>query len=258
MSISKKSSTDNNPPAPFPSTQAPCSIYIRQATLHKRRPPSAPLSTFAPLPMFEGLLLLIDVRVWGKSVDIQAHVPGNATVSSLGKAGFGVDDRVATLGSLHELRILLFENSKVLLGLPVPDAVRREEKVHFLEGALIRLGIQAVDHGQRDDVGNTEDVICLLLESFKDDGKDECQPTVADRPANDTPSITLSPDFQRENLSWVKPWNGEPGGAEGGGEEKDHRNSTRAVSSSKRRSSWMLETSSGETTGEEHGDALNN
>ena len=211
----------------------------------------------ATLPMFEGLLLLIDVRVGGKRVNIQAHVPGNAAVSSLGEAGFGVDDRVATLGSLHELRILLFEDGKVLLGLPVPDAVRREEKVHFLEGALIRLGVQAVDHRQRDDVGNTEDVVCLLLESFKDDGKDECQPAVADRPANDTPCVTLGSDLQRENLSWIKPWNGEPRGAEGGGEEEDHRNSTRAVASSERRSSWMLETSSGKTTGEEHGDALN-
>ena len=208
--------------------------------------------------MFEGLLLLVNVRVGGERVDIQAHVPGNAAIASLGKAGFRIDDRVATLGSLDELWILFFENGEVLLSLPVPDAVSREEKVHFLEGALIRLRVQAVDHGQRDDIGNTKDVVCLLLESFENDGKDECQPAVADGPANDTPCVTLGSNLQRENLSWVKPWNGEPRGAEGGGEEEDHRNSTRAVASSKRRSSWMLETSSGETTSEKHGDTLHN
>ena len=152
---------------------------------------------------------------------------------------------------------MLFENGKVLLGLPVPDAVSREEKVHFLKGALIRLRVQAVDHGQRDNVGNTEDVVCLLLESFENNGKDECQPAIADGPANDTPCVTLSSDLQRENLSWVEPWNGKPGGAKGGGEEENHRNSTRCITSSERRSSWMLETSGGETTGEEHGDTLN-
>ena len=238
MSISKQSSTDNDPPAPIPSTQAPRSVYSTQTSLHKLR------QTYAPLPMFEGLLLLINVRVWRESVDIQAHVPGDATISSLRKAGFGVDDRVATLGGLNELRILLFENGEILLGLPVPDTVRSEEKVHFFESALIRLGVQAIDHGKRDNIGNTENVVCVLLESFKDDGKDECQPAVADRPANDTPCITLSSDLQRENLSWVEPWNGEPGGAESGGEEEDHRNGTRTVAPSESRPSWMLETSS--------------
>ena len=194
----------------------------------------------------------------GKRVDIQAHVPGNAASSSLWEAGFGIDDRVATLGGLNKLRILLFENGEILLGLPIPDAIGRKEKVHFLQGALIRLGVQAVDHGQCDDVGNAKDVVCLLLESFENDGKDECQPAIADGPAYDTPCVTFGTNLQRENLSWVKPWNGEPGGAEGGGEEEDHRNSTRAVASSERRSSWMLETSSGETTSEKHGDTLYN
>ena len=171
---------------------------------------------YSPLPMFEGLLLLIDICVRGKRVNVQAHVPG--TISSLGKAGFGVNDRVATLSSLDKLRVLLFQNSKILLGLPVPNAVSREQKVHFLKGALIRLGVQTIDHGQRDDVGNTENVVCLLLESFEDDGKDECQPAVADRPANNTPSVAFGSNLQRENLSWVKPWNSKPGGAKGGGE----------------------------------------
>ena len=184
--------------------------------------------------MLEGLFLLVNVPVVGKGVNIQTHVPGNAASSSLGKAGFGVDNRMATLSSLDKFRILFFENGEILLGLPVPDAVRREEKVHLFKGALIRLGVQAVDHRQRDDVGSTEDVVCLLLKCFEDDGKDECQPAVAERPADDTPCVSFGSDFQWENLSWVKPWNGKPGGAEGGGEEENHGDSARTVTSSER------------------------
>ena len=43
--------------------------------------------------MLERLLLLVRVLVVGKSVDVQAHVPGNTALSpGLGKASFGVND----------------------------------------------------------------------------------------------------------------------------------------------------------------------
>ena len=73
--------------------------------------------------MLKGLLLLIDVSVRGKSVNIQAHVPRNTAISTLWKASLGVHDRVAALGGLDKLWVLLLENGKVPLGLPIPDAV---------------------------------------------------------------------------------------------------------------------------------------
>ena len=163
----------------------------------------------------------------GKSVDIQAHVSGNAALStSLGKTGLGINDRVTTLGGLHEFWVLLLENCEILLCLPVPNAVSGEKKIHLLECALVGFGVQAVDHGQRNDVGNTENVVCLLLKSLEDDGKNESQPAVTNGPANDTPGVTLSTDLQWEDLSWVKPWDSEPGGAKGGCEEEDHSDGT--------------------------------
>lgn len=192
-----------------------------------------------------------------QSVDVQAHVPGHAALPSrLGKTRLGVDDRLAALGGLHELGVLLLEDREVLLGLPIPDAVGGEEEVHLLEGALVRLGVQAVDHGQRDDVGDAEDVIRLLLESFEDDGKDEREPAVTDGPANDAPGIALGTDLQWEDFSWVKPWDSEPGRAECGREEEDHGDSSGGVASSESRASRVLKTSSRQTAREEHGDTL--
>lgn len=194
--------------------------------------------------MLEGLLLLVGVLVVSKSVHIQAHVPGNAALSSrLGKTSLGVDDRLATLGGLDELGVLLLEDGKVLLGFPIPDAIRGKEKVHLLKSALVGLGVQAVNHGQRDDVGNTEDVVSLLLKGLEDDGKQEGEPAVTNGPANDTPCVTLGTNFQWENLSWVEPWDSEPGGAKGGCEEENHSNGPGAVASSESRASRVLKTS---------------
>lgn len=207
--------------------------------------------------MLKGLLLLIGVFVVGKGIDIQAHVPGNAALSSrLGKASLRVNDRLATLGSLDELGVLLLEDSEVLFSFPIPDAIRGKEKIHLLKGALVGLRIQAVDHGQRDDVGNTEDVVSLLLEGLEYDGQQKCEPAITNRPANNTPGVTLGTDLQREDLSWVKPWDSEPGGAESSRKEEDHSNGTGAVASSESRASWVLKASSRQTASEEHRDTL--
>ncbi len=207
--------------------------------------------------MFERLLLLVCVLVVSKSVDVQAHVPGNAALSPrLGKASFGVDDRVATLGGLDELRVLFLENGKILLGLPIPDAVSGKEEVHLFKCTLVGLRVQAVDHRKRDDVGDTENVISLLLKSLEDDRKNKREPAVTNRPANDAPSVTLSTDLQWKDLSRIKPWDSEPGSTKGGREEENHSNGTRAVASSESRPSWVLKTGSGETTSKEHRDTL--
>ena len=199
--------------------------------------------------MLEGLLLLIGIFMVTKSIDIQAHIPGNAALSSsLGETRLGVDDRVSALSGLNKLRILFFENSKILLSFPVPDTIGGKEKVHFFESALVRFRVQAVDHGQCDDVGNTEDVVSLLLKRLEDDGKNECEPAIANGPTHDTPSITLCTNFQWEDLGRVKPWDGQPGGAEGGCEEENHSDGTGAVASGERRARRMLKTSSRQTT----------
>ena len=191
--------------------------------------------------MLEGLLLLVAILVVSKSVHIQAHVPGNAALSSrLGKTSLRIDDRLATLSGLDELGVLLLEDGEVPLRFPVPDAVSGKEKVHLLKSALVGLGIQAVDHGQRNDVGNTEDIVGLLFKGFEDDGKQESEPAITNGPADNTPSITLGTHLQREYLSWVEPWDSEPGGAKGSCEEENHGNGTRAVASCERRTSWML------------------
>ena len=219
------------------------------------------ISIHAILTMFEGLLLLISVlvAVGLECVDVQAHVPGNASLSySLWEAGLGVDNGGAALSGLNELRILFLEDGKVPLSLPVPDAVGGKEQVHFFKCALVGFGVQAVDHGQGNDVGNAEDVVGLLLKSLENDGKKECQPAIANGPANDTPSITLSTYFQGENLSRVQPWNSEPGSTECRCEEEDHGNSARASAASGSRALWMLETDSSKSTSEEHRDALDN
>ena len=163
---------------------------------------------------------------------------------------------MTTLGGLDELRILFLEDGEVLLGLPIPDAVSGKEKVHLFQCTLVRLRVQSVDHGERDDVSNTENVVSLLLKSLEDDGKNEREPAVTNRPANNAPCVTLGTDLQWEDLSWIKPWDSEPGGAKCGREEENHGNSTRAVASSESRSSWVLKTGSGETTSKEHRDTL--
>ena len=48
------------------------------------------------------------------------------------------------------------------------------------------------------------------------------QPAVSDRPSNDTPCVTLSSDFEREDLGRVEPWDSKPGGSKGEGEDEHH------------------------------------
>ena len=67
---------------------------LRNMYRAKRKPMNPPkLQAPASLSMLEGLLLLVGVLVVGEGVDIQAHVPGNAALSSsFGKTGLWVDD----------------------------------------------------------------------------------------------------------------------------------------------------------------------
>jgi len=121
----------------------------------------------------------------------------------------------------HE-RQLLLQRLEVLLRLPIPDAVGREEQINLLERALVRLGVQRPNHGNGDGVACSEDVERLLAEGVEHDGAEECEPAVADGPADDAPSVALCAHFEGEDLGRVEPWDCEPGCAEDGREDEDH------------------------------------
>ena len=160
------------------------------------------------------------------------------------------------MSSLNKLWVLLLEDSEVPFGFPGEDAVGGEDQVHLFEGPLVGFGVQAVYHGQGDDVGDTEDVVSLLSESFEHWGQDECEPAIANGPSDHTPSVAFGSDLQGEDLGWVEPWDGEPGGAECCCEEEDHGHGAGAVASSGSGARRMSETERCETTCQEHRDAL--
>lgn len=128
---------------------------------------------------------------------------------------------IRAMERLDELRVLLLDLGKVLLGVPGPGAVAGEDEVHLLEGALVGLGVQGPDgdNGQR--VDGTKDVQRLLVEAVKDGREQQDAPAVADGPADDTPGVALGADLQREDLGRVQPGDGEPGGTKDGCVEED-------------------------------------
>lgn len=179
--------------------------------------------------MFERLLLLVHVIAFAhaavvESIGVQAHATCNAALL-LGQTSLRVEDRVAALRSLDKLGVLLLENTEVALGLPVPWAVSGEEEIHFLKSALVGLRVQGPHHGKGDEIGGGEDVVRLFIESLEHDGAEECEPAIAHGPADNTPSVTLSTNLEREDLSRVEPRDGKPGSTEGCCEEEDHSDS---------------------------------
>lgn len=177
--------------------------------------------------MLEGLLLLKGTIIhMAIGVGIERHTASDAAAAD-GKAGLGIEDGVTALGGLNELGVLLLEDLEVALSLPVPDAVRCEEQVHFLKSALVGFGVQSPDHGNGDGVGGGEDVVSLLVESLEHDGAEKGEPAIAHGPADDTPGVTLGTDLEREDLSGVQPWDGEPSSTESCCKEEDHGDCTR-------------------------------
>ena len=181
--------------------------------------------------MLKGLLLVHKPFVMTTVRVQRARVKTHAArhISLTRKADFGVDDGMAALSGLHELRVLLLEDREVALGVPVPDRVGGEEKVHFLERALVRLWVEGPHHRDGEDVARGKDVVRLLLERLKHDRAEQRKPAIADGPADHTPRVTFGAHLERKDLSWVEPWDGKPGGPKGCGEEKDHGHGTGAV-----------------------------
>ena len=113
---------DNNPPAPSPPQNMHHAKSIRAKVVFVNI-----IRAFHPLTMLEGLLLLVSILVMSESINIQAHVPGNAALSSsLREACLRVHNRLATLGRLHKFGVLLLEDGKIPLRLPIPDTVSGE------------------------------------------------------------------------------------------------------------------------------------
>lgn len=77
-------------------------------------------------------------------------------------------------------RIFLLQLGKLLLGLPIPDTVTREQDVNLFERALVRLWVECPDDDNRKDVDATEDVQCLLIQAGEDCWEQQhlchCQP----------------------------------------------------------------------------------
>lgn len=165
--------------------------------------------------------------------------------------------RLGPVGGLGQATFV-HELLEVLLCVPVPGSIGGEEEVHFLEGALVGLGVERPNHGERDGVRDTENVKGLLADGLEHDGAEEGQPSVTDRPSNDTECVTLCADGEWEDLSWVQPWDGEPGSAEYRGEDEDHRGagSTESRCSAGVSVGGGLESDGGETASEEHGNTL--
>ena len=92
-----------------------------------------------------------------KRLGIEAHIARHETAAA-DATGLRVHDGMAPLGGLHELGVLLLEDGEVALGFPVPDGVGGEDEVHFLEGALVRFGVEGPDDDERGGVDGAEDV----------------------------------------------------------------------------------------------------
>lgn len=84
------------------------------------------------------------------------------------------------------------------------------------------------------------------------------EPSVTNRPSNNTECVTLCADSEWEDLGWVEPWDGQPGCAEDGGEDEDHRGtgSTECRGSTSVAVGGGLESDGGEAATEEHGNTL--
>lgn len=62
--------------------------------------------------------------------------------------------------------ICFFQNGKIPLGFPVPDGVGCKDEVHLFQSPLVRLRVQAPDHGDGDGDADVEDVKGLLVDCY--------------------------------------------------------------------------------------------
>jgi len=162
---SRPSSPHSSLPNPQPPIPQPCTRFTLP-TLPPPRLPSAaqktpPTSKKEPKRSIHTLL---------KPLGIQAHIPRHQTaLPSL----LGINYAIPPPGRLHELGVLFLQNCKVLLGLPIPDAVGGEDEVHFFEGALVGFGVEGPDDDESGGVDGAEEVEGFFLEGGEDGWEEE-------------------------------------------------------------------------------------
>lgn len=113
------------------------------------------------------LLILI---LFGLQIQIPRHQ--TALAAALDPC-LGIHNAAAALRRLHQFGVLLFEDLEVALGFPVPDGVGGEDKVHFLEGALVGFGVEGPDDEDGGDVDGAEEVEGLFVELGEDCGEEK-------------------------------------------------------------------------------------
>ena len=135
-----------------------------------------------------------------------------ALLSRPRKARFRVHNTLGPASSLYELWVLLRQLLEVALSIPDPGGVGREHKIHFFESTLVGFWVNYPDHRDDNHVRNAEDIEGLLLDVCKHDRAEEDlnekmsdhlqrasdhqkgdthQPAVANRPTNNSQSVTI-------------------------------------------------------------------
>lgn len=87
--------------------------------------------------------------------------------------GFNIMHGFPGASSIRKLWMFRFQPREALLCVPDPGGLRREQEVHLLERALVRLRVESPDHGDRDDVADAEDVERLLADGAEHDWAEE-------------------------------------------------------------------------------------
>jgi hypothetical protein len=98
----------------------------------------------------------------------------------------------------------------------------------------------------------------LFANGIKHDGTQKCQPSVANRPTDYTPGISLGTDLQRKYFCWIEPRNCEPCGAKYRREYEDKRCGCRSIRCSLIRicHATCILAQARESSSKKHGNAL--
>ena len=82
------------------------------------------------------------------------------------------------------------------------------------------------------------------------------RPPIANRPSNHTPRVATGPDFQREDLSRIQPWHGQPRGSENHSVKEYEEDGSTTNAGGVSTAGFGVDRSAGETTGAEHTNTL--
>lgn len=120
---------------------------------------------------------------------------------------------------------LLGDNSRSSLG----DVGVGEDDIELLERSTGGFGVEEVDEGQEDQVGNTEDEESVRVDRGSHGWQDLHDQEVGQPVGHCRDSVGLSSDSHRVELGGVQPWEGQPSGTEEGDEEEETDSSALCV-----------------------------